>query len=208
MHVKPKADHYKGEFLRLFCLKFLTNDIHRNPTITYIPGSLPAPYISQSLKNIELDLEPPELIESCSIGNNKNVVLYVKCPPMRCGLRKPNEFRSILRVRQKRNPAAMQRDRRAEDRVVGGTDAEPLMWPFIVGIYRDGGFHCGGVIHSESWIITAAHCVAKYHQYYYEVRAGILRRFSYSPMSQTITVAYVAEHENYNKLGIEVSMKI
>lgn len=82
-----------------------------------------------------------------------------------------------------------------------GTDAEPMMWPFIVGIFRDGGFHCGGIIQSELWVLTAAHCVAKYYLFYYEVRAGILRRFSYSPMSQTVTVAYVVEHENYNKLG-------
>lgn len=93
------------------------------------------------------------------------------------------------------------RSKRADDRVVGGTDVDPLTWPFIIGMYRDGHFHCGGIIHSELWVITAAHCVAKYQMYYFEVRAGMLRRFSYSPMSQTVGVAFVAEHENYSRLG-------
>lgn len=107
----------------------------------------------------------------------------------------------LLRVRQKRGLGATSRNKRGEDRVVGGFDADPLNWPFIIGMYKDGSFHCGGIIQSESWVITAAHCVAKYYLAYYEVRAGILRRFSYSPMSQIVTVAYVVEHENYNKLG-------
>lgn len=39
-----------------------------------------------------------------------------------------------------------------EVRIVGGTSAAPLIWPFIVGLYRDGTFHCGGVIHNEYWV--------------------------------------------------------
>lgn len=47
---------------------------------------------------------------------------------MRCGLRKTSEFKSPLRVREKRVRDVMPRGKRAEDRVVGGTDADPLMW--------------------------------------------------------------------------------
>lgn len=111
-------------------------------------------------------------------------------------------LKTKLRVRGKRNPGVTPRNKRADDRVVGGSDADPLMWPFIVGMYQDGNFHCGGIIQSELWIVTAAHCVSKFYQHYYEIRAGILRRFSYSPMSQTITVAHVVEHENYNRRGM------
>lgn len=162
--------------------------------VTYLPGNLPGSYIRPSLKNA--DLEPPEIIESC-----RNGVLYVKCPPMKCGLPNSNEvMKTQLRVRVKRNQTP--RNKRTDDRVVGGSDAEPLMWPFIVGMYQDGNFHCGGIIQSELWVITAAHCVSKFDQHYYEIRAGILRRFSYSPMSQIVTVADVVEHENYNRLGM------
>ncbi len=145
-------------------------------------------------------------MESCPLGsNNRNAVLHMKCPPMKCGLPQINESRlkPVLRVRQKRK-VETPRDKRADDRVVGGSSAEPLMWPFIVGLYRDGNFHCGGIIQSELWILTAAHCVDKFYLHYYEVRAGILRRFSYSPMSQTVTVAYIVDHENYSRLGMNV----
>ncbi|KAG4076599.1 hypothetical protein HA402_001886 [Bradysia odoriphaga] len=171
------------------------------PTLTYLPANLPTPYIRRSLRSSD-DL--PEIMESCPLGpNNRNVVLYVKCPPIKCGLQQLGfKTKPLLRVREKRNLAETPRNKRADDRVVGGTDADPLMWPFIIGMYRDGHFHCGGIIHSELWVITAAHCVAKYHKYYYEVRAGMLRRFSYSPMSQTVAVAFVAEHENYNRLDM------
>lgn len=156
------------------------------------------------MKNADIDIEPPEIVDLCTLENNgKNVILHVKCPPMKCGLAKVNEIiQPKLRVRERRNEEPIPRNKRADDRVVGGTDAEPLMWPFIVGMYRDGSFHCGGIIQSELWVLTAAHCVAKYYSYYYEIRAGMLRRFSYSPMSQIVTVAYAVAHENYNTLGI------
>ncbi|KAJ6641084.1 Serine protease nudel [Pseudolycoriella hygida] len=174
------------------------------PSLSYLPGNLPGPYIRPSMKNSEIDTEPPELTPSCPLGvSSENTILFVKCPPMKCGVRKVNDFaKSRLRIREKRNQEKTLRDKRADDRVVGGSDADPLMWPFIVGLYRDGNFHCGGIIQSELWVITAAHCVSKFELFYYEIRAGILRRFSYSPMSQTITVAYVVDHENYSRLDM------
>lgn len=204
-----KAEHYKGKILfderKKTFEKFLTNRLYiREPALNYLLGNLPGPYIRPALKNTDIDLEPPEIMDSCPLGmNNRNAVLYVKCPPMKCGLAKLDEtVRPLLRVRQKRGQGATPpRDKRAEDRVVGGSNAEPLNWPFIIGMYRDGSFHCGGIIQSESWVITAAHCVATFYHYYYEVRAGILRRFSYSPMSQIVSVAHVVEHEHYSKKG-------
>lgn len=55
----------------------------------------------------------------------------------------------------------VQRPRRggASPRVVGGKPAKPGAWPWVVAMYRDGVFHCGGVILDASWILTAAHCV-------------------------------------------------
>lgn len=44
-------------------------------------------------------------------------------------------------------------------RVVGGKPSQPTSWPWVVAIYRNGAFHCGGVLMSENWIITAAHCI-------------------------------------------------
>jgi hypothetical protein len=46
-----------------------------------------------------------------------------------------------------------------QSRVVGGRASQPTAWPSLVAIYRDGQFHCGGIIISESYVLTAAHCM-------------------------------------------------
>lgn len=48
-----------------------------------------------------------------------------------------------------------------ESRVVGGRASRPKAWPFLVAIYRNGVFHCGGAILNELWVLTAAHCMDK-----------------------------------------------
>lgn len=45
-------------------------------------------------------------------------------------------------------------------RIVGGTDASPDQFSYIVSLRNDGEHFCGGSILNEYWIITAAHCVA------------------------------------------------
>lgn len=50
-------------------------------------------------------------------------------------------------------------------------------------------------------IISAAHCVADAENNYYEIRAGMLRRFSYSPMTEIIRVTNVIVNEGYDQLG-------
>lgn len=46
-----------------------------------------------------------------------------------------------------------------QSRVVGGRASQPRAWPFLVAIYKDGNFHCGGVILSEVHVLTAGHCM-------------------------------------------------
>lgn len=47
----------------------------------------------------------------------------------------------------------------SQSRVVGGRVSRPRAWPFLVAIYRDGSFHCGGIILGEIHILTAGHCM-------------------------------------------------
>lgn len=53
------------------------------------------------------------------------------------------------------------RNKRSDSRVVGGKPSQPAAWPWVVALYRDGMFHCGGVIVNQNWIMSAAHCVNK-----------------------------------------------
>lgn len=51
---------------------------------------------------------------------------------------------------------------RDSSKVVGGRESLPGSWPWLVAVYEDGSFHCGGVILNELWVMSAAHCVEKY----------------------------------------------
>lgn len=103
---------------------------------------------------------------------------YVACPDLHCGTRlitsdlfHPQDSirNDVLLTREnediyrsKRSNYTAIREKRQEDlRVVGGSPSQPAAWPWVVAIYRDGTFHCGGTILNKFWIISAAHCVDK-----------------------------------------------
>uniref|UniRef100_A0A1B6DXW5 Peptidase S1 domain-containing protein n=1 Tax=Clastoptera arizonana TaxID=38151 RepID=A0A1B6DXW5_9HEMI len=87
--------------------------------------------------------------------------------------------------------------------IVGGVETPPGAWPWIVALYQNGYFHCGGVILNEDWVLTAAHCVDRYWEKYYEIQAGMLRRFSFSPQEQTRSVSHILLHSMYNKTKMQ-----
>ena len=45
------------------------------------------------------------------------------------------------------------------NRIVGGEEATPHEYPFIVALHIDGRYFCGGSILSENVVVTAAHCL-------------------------------------------------
>ncbi|XP_046862366.1 uncharacterized protein LOC124455778 [Xenia sp. Carnegie-2017] len=45
--------------------------------------------------------------------------------------------------------------------IVGGTEARPNSWPWIVSLTRRGSIHCAGSIIDKYWILTAAHCLVQ-----------------------------------------------
>jgi len=108
-------------------------------------------------------------------GTNRSTVLdsckhrgiLVECEPGICGTRSDFKFNKIVDLdRLRRSPYAeylsnvTSRYSRSKDpRVVGGVASNPGAWPWLIALYQDGIFHCGGVILSDQWVLTAAHCV-------------------------------------------------
>src|SRR5262245_58219632 len=44
-------------------------------------------------------------------------------------------------------------------RIVGGTEAAPGEFPYIVSLHERGSHICGGSLIKKNWVITAQHCV-------------------------------------------------
>lgn len=179
-----------------------------DPIISMRKGTIFGPFISPPAD----ELSHPSFDETCPTGNfdgsKKPVVLYVKCPPVKCGTTMSKEASNAIPLRIRSETDEKMEIVESEQRIVGGNEAEPMSWPFIIAVYRDGRFHCGGVIYTEFWVISAAHCVDKYPTHYYEVRAGLLRRKSYSAMVQTVRVSRIVVHDSYNRIDMQNDLSL
>ena len=49
-----------------------------------------------------------------------------------------------------------------EDRIVGGFEAEEHQWPWIVALFIDDMWFCGGALITDDFVLTAAHCAEEY----------------------------------------------
>lgn len=94
--------------------------------------------------------------------------ILVECEPETCGIRSDLKFnKNADPDRMKRNRytseysqnGTSRRARSKDPRVVGGIASNPGAWPWLIALYQDGIFHCGGVVLSDKWVLTAAHCV-------------------------------------------------
>lgn len=113
--------------------------------------TLPGPFIEPSLHAGVL------FAQACHGRNGHDSlvdhVAYVKCPPMQCGVPKNTTKTAAHSKRAKRAvTTAESKEIVGEGRIVGGSYTSALQWPFVVAIYRDGKFHCGGTIYSERWV--------------------------------------------------------
>ncbi|XP_058066271.1 serine protease nudel [Anopheles bellator] len=163
--------------------------LDREPQLSHGHGSLPGPYISPANPQ-------PEFSDGCN-----GVYVHVKCPPVRCGTSKLHERQSArIRVRSASgNGTGTPNEELVESvRIVGGSNADPEAYPFIVGIFRDGKYHCGASIYNEHWIISAAHCCDHFHRHHYEVRSGMLRKRSFAPQVQVTHVTHMIVHHAYS----------
>ena len=56
------------------------------------------------------------------------------------------------------------------DRIVGGRESEAGQWPWMVALFIDDAWFCGGSLISASFVLTAAHCVDG--AAYFDIMAG------------------------------------
>ncbi|XP_069965943.1 serine protease SP24D [Bactrocera oleae] len=93
-------------------------------------------------------------------------------------------------------------------RIVGGQYAADGQFPHQIALYIRGGFACGGSIISESYVVTAAHCVtsrpgSKFPASDFTVRAGSTQLYTggvYKSVAETIV------HPQYDDFVYDIAL--
>ncbi|XP_007940992.2 transmembrane protease serine 11D, partial [Orycteropus afer afer] len=82
----------------------------------------------------------------------------------------------------------------SDERIIGGSKAEEGDWPWQVSLQLSNVHHCGGVLISNTWILTAAHCFRSYSDPYpWTVTFGLSTIFP----KLRVRVRTILVHENY-----------
>ncbi|XP_017468639.1 PREDICTED: serine protease nudel [Rhagoletis zephyria] len=183
-----------------------------SPNVTFSSVTLPGPFIEPTL--VGQAHFPQSCQQRDSDDNLLDQAAYVTCSPTECGKLKKKVKTPFRRKRSRALLPEMQKVKEEEQpevsngRIVGGSYSKAMQWPFVVAIYRDGKFHCGGTIYSENWIISAAHCVINYHKYYYEIHAGLLRRSSFSSSTQIRAISHIIVHQAYERRSMRNDLSL
>lgn len=159
--------YYDAHLLPTFTIIFWISHF-RAPLAHMIPIPSSTEYTGEYLNAV--DANEIDIVDSCV----EDRASFVECPPLICGMRIKlrNPYRreevdssvedSFLRSSLASSSGSNEtQEVVGSERVVGGKASQPGAWPWVATIYRNGLFHCGGVLINPEWIITAGHCVDK-----------------------------------------------
>ncbi|KAL8603805.1 hypothetical protein ACOMHN_058540 [Nucella lapillus] len=89
-----------------------------------------------------------------------------------------------------------------EGRVVNGVVVDPPnSFPWQLSLQRGTSHICGAVVYDSNYVITAAHCVHRGVASNYRVACGGHDLYVYEAYRQTVGVAAITVHPNYNPNG-------
>lgn len=86
-------------------------------------------------------------------------------------------------------------DSRTQVKIVGGENAQPNSWSWLVSLRRSNLHFCGGSIINERWVLTAAHCVYGVRQL--QVHIGVHNEALPSP--QQYESSEIIIHPDYQR---------
>lgn len=127
------------------------------PEVSLRPVSLSGPFIEPTRdRNVHF---PHSCQKRSSYNEITDHVSHVICKRPLCGrIYRPHSLfarpRKLMRRKRNVNSSKTETVKRInrEERIVGGHRAEPMEWPFVVALYRNGRFLCGGTIYTERWV--------------------------------------------------------